>query len=161
MPAFMARAATSVKLAAGQRGDLNNAQFTASRSGGEGGFSWLLPLTLYRHAMPVDQSLARSLPGGALQPAAARGRYGLREFLFSPRLAWLSAAGPLEEDAGADLGFYTLRMTLTGGAVRRMISAVGTRPPSMTHRIIGSRSARSRPARASWRRASPAAWRSR
>ncbi len=91
----VARAATSVKLAAGQRGDLNNAQFTASRSGGEGGFSWLLPLTLNRHAMPVDQSLARSLPGGALQQDAERGRYGLREFIFSPRLAWRSAAGQL------------------------------------------------------------------
>lgn len=39
----------------------------------------------------------------------------------------LSAAGPLEEDDGADLGFYTMRMTLTGGAVRRMISAVAPR----------------------------------
>ena len=39
----------------------------------------------------------------------------------------LSAAGPLEQDDGADLGFYTLRMTLTGGTVRKMISAVAPR----------------------------------
>lgn len=91
----VARAATSVKLAAGQRGDQANGQFTASRSGGEGGFSWLLPLTLNRHAMPVDQTLLRSLPGGALQQDHERGRYGLREFIFSPRLAWRGGAGQL------------------------------------------------------------------
>lgn len=39
----------------------------------------------------------------------------------------LSAAGPLDEDDGADLSFYTLRMTLTGGAVQQMITAVAPR----------------------------------
>ena len=91
----VARVATSVKLAAGQRGDRNNAQFTASRSGGEGGFSWLLPLTLNRHAMPVDQTTTRSLAGGVRQQDVEQGRYGLREFILSPRLAWRGATGQL------------------------------------------------------------------
>lgn len=93
----VARAATSVKLALGQRGSLANGQFTASRSGGEGGFSWLLPLTLNRHAMPVDQSLVRTLPGGTqqqgVQQDVEQGRYGLNEFILSPRLAWRGATG--------------------------------------------------------------------
>lgn len=91
----VARAATSVKLAAGQRGSLANGQFTASRSGGEGGFSWLLPLTLNRHAMPVDQSLARTLPGGAPQHDVEQGRYGINEFILSPRLSWRGATGQI------------------------------------------------------------------
>lgn len=91
----VARAATSIKLAAGQRGSLANGQLTASRSGGEGGFSWLLPLTLNRHAMPVDQSLVRTLPGVAAEQDVEQGRYGLHEFIFSPRLAWRGATGQL------------------------------------------------------------------
>lgn len=89
----VARTGTTVKLAAGQRGDLGNGQFTASRSGGEGGFAWLLPLTLNRHAMPVDQAATRTLPGAALQQDVEQGRYGLHEFIFSPRLAWRGPAG--------------------------------------------------------------------
>lgn len=95
----VARAATSARLAAGQRGDRANGQFTASRSGGEGGFSWLLPLTLNRHAMPVDQTLVRTLPGGTqqqgVQQDTEQGGYGLREFILSPRLAWRGATGQL------------------------------------------------------------------
>lgn len=95
----VARAATSVKLAVGQRGSLANGQFTASRSGGEGGYSWLLPLTLNRHAMPVDQSTTRTLAGGALHQNVVQdveqGRYGINEFILSPRLAWRGATGQL------------------------------------------------------------------
>jgi iron complex outermembrane receptor protein len=91
----VARAATSLKLAAGQRGSLTNGQFTASRSGGEGAFSWLLPLTLNHHAMPVDQSTTRTLAGGVQQQDQERGRYGINEFILSPRLAWRSATGQI------------------------------------------------------------------
>ncbi|WP_425045970.1 EcsC family protein [Primorskyibacter sp. S87] len=38
-----------------------------------------------------------------------------------------SAAGPLESDDGADLGFLSLRLTLTGGAAQRLIAAVSPR----------------------------------
>jgi iron complex outermembrane receptor protein len=95
----VARAAASVKLAVGQRGSLANGQFTASHGGGDGGFSWLLPLTLNRHAMPVDQSTTRTLAGGALHQTVVQdveqGRYGINEFIVSPRLAWRSATGQL------------------------------------------------------------------
>lgn len=38
-----------------------------------------------------------------------------------------AAAGPLSTDDGADLGFVSLRLTLTGGALHKMISAVAPR----------------------------------
>lgn len=39
----------------------------------------------------------------------------------------LSAAGPLSEDDGADLGFFSARLTLTGPAVQKLIAAVAPR----------------------------------
>ncbi len=39
----------------------------------------------------------------------------------------LAAAGPLAMDDGADLGFIALRLTLTGGAVQKLIAAVAPR----------------------------------
>lgn len=38
-----------------------------------------------------------------------------------------AAAGPLAEDDGADLGFVTLRLTMTGGAMQRLIATVAPR----------------------------------
>ncbi len=38
-----------------------------------------------------------------------------------------SAAGPLESDDGADLGFISVRLTLSGGAMQKMIAAVAPR----------------------------------
>ncbi len=39
----------------------------------------------------------------------------------------LSAAGPLSYDDGADLGFFSVRLTLTGPAMQRLIAAVAPR----------------------------------
>jgi len=38
-----------------------------------------------------------------------------------------SAAGPLEKDDGADLGFFATRMTLTGGTMQKLIATVAPR----------------------------------
>lgn len=84
----VARASTSFKLAAGSRGHEPNAQATFSRGGGEGGFSWLLPVTVNRHGMPVDQALARWSALGGSNRETERGKYSLDEFILSPRLAW-------------------------------------------------------------------------
>lgn len=92
----LASAASSLKVAIGQRGDKPNGQFTFSRSGGEGGFTWLLPLTVNHHGMPVDQSLARqSSASGTPLPAQReyeRGDYDIDELIVSPRLAWKDGA---------------------------------------------------------------------
>ena len=39
----------------------------------------------------------------------------------------LAAAGPLSHDDGGDLAFFTLRLTLTGGAVQKLIATVAPR----------------------------------
>lgn len=38
-----------------------------------------------------------------------------------------AAAGPLASDDGADLGFLTMRLTLTGGAMQRLVATVAPR----------------------------------
>ncbi|MTH97341.1 EcsC family protein [Roseibium sp. RKSG952] len=39
----------------------------------------------------------------------------------------LSAAGPMSEDDGSDLGFYSVRLTLTGPAMQKLIAMVAPR----------------------------------
>jgi len=91
----VARASTALKLAAGQRGTAANAQANLTRGGGAGGFSWLLPVTVNRHGMPVDLTLARdSTPGGG-QRETERGDYAMNEFILSPRLSWRSGGSQL------------------------------------------------------------------
>ncbi len=90
-----AQASTTLKLAAGQRGGADNAQLSLSRGGGVGGFSWLLPLTLNRHDMPIDQRSARLAPDTPWQRERARGEYAIDEFILSPRLAWRRGADSL------------------------------------------------------------------
>lgn len=93
------RASTSLKAAVGQRGGEPNGQFSFSRGGGEGGFSWLLPVTLNRHGMPVDQALSRQTTAGGArtlwQEERERGDYSIDEFILSPRLAWKDGADSL------------------------------------------------------------------
>jgi iron complex outermembrane receptor protein len=93
----VARASTTLKLAAGQRGPETNAQTSFSRGGGAGGFSWLLPVSLNHHAMPVDRSLERFAGGGggAGQRESERGHYRMDELVLSPRLAWRHGADSL------------------------------------------------------------------
>lgn len=91
----LARDLTSLKLALGQRGGEANAQLSLTRGGGAGGFSWLLPVSANRHAMPVDHALTRSATPGLIQRETERGDYSLDEFVLSPRLAWRSGSGQL------------------------------------------------------------------
>ncbi len=84
----VARASTSLKLAAGQRGAEANAQASVTRGGGAGGFTWLLPVTVNRHGMPVDQTLFRGATPGTTQHETERGDYAMNEFILSPRLSW-------------------------------------------------------------------------
>jgi iron complex outermembrane receptor protein len=84
----VARDSTSLKLAAGQRGPEFNRQFNVSKGGGEGGFSWLLPVSLNHRGMPVEQGVSRLSPSGTWQQETERGNYGIDEIIFSPRLSW-------------------------------------------------------------------------
>lgn len=84
----VSRSSTSLKLAVGQRGAEANGQTTFSRGGGEGGFAWLLPVTLNRHGMPVEQTLQRASGTDGGQRETERGDYAIDEFILSPRLSW-------------------------------------------------------------------------
>jgi outer membrane receptor for ferrienterochelin and colicins len=89
------QASTTVKAAVGQRGDEANGQFTGSVGGGDQGFSWILPVTVNHHAMPLAKKTARqaSTAGSRTlwQTEQETGAYQLDEFILSPRLTWRAA----------------------------------------------------------------------
>lgn len=64
----------------------------------------------------------------AIQGAAARNGFdpGAENVQFDC-IRVFSAAGPLQHDDGADLGFVSLRLTLTGGAMHKLIATVTPR----------------------------------
>lgn len=84
----------TLRAAAGMRGDEPNGQFTASRGGGEGGFSWLLPVTVNHHGMPLEKQAARTsaTASGTLNHNERESSpYTLDEFILSPRFTWKSS----------------------------------------------------------------------
>lgn len=86
------QASTSLKAAAGVRGGEANGQFTLSQGGGDGGFSWLLPVTVNHHGMALDKRLDRQSQSAGTrtlgQEERERGSYRLDELIVSPRLSW-------------------------------------------------------------------------
>lgn len=80
--------------------------------------------------------LLRSIQGVAAQegfdPAAGNVQFDcIRVF---------AAAGPLAGDDGADLGFLTLRLTLTGGAMQKLIASVSPRLAAALGRKLAAQS---------------------
>jgi iron complex outermembrane receptor protein len=97
-------ASTTLKAAAGQRGSGGhaeaNGQLTLSRGGGDTAadgtqFSWLLPLTVNRHGMPLDKRSERRHGGASVQTEHEAGPYTLDELILSPRLTWKKAGDSL------------------------------------------------------------------
>lgn len=86
------RQSASLRLAAGQRGAEPNGQLAVSRGGGAGNFSWLFPVTVNRHGMPLERRLERTTaPDGEpvlRELEQERGSYYLDELILSPRLTW-------------------------------------------------------------------------
>ena len=95
---------TTLKAAAGLRGvggDAEaNGQFSVSRGGGnllDDGtqFSWLLPLTVNHHGMPLDKATTRINANAGTrnlwQEDREHGPYELNELILSPRLTWKKA----------------------------------------------------------------------
>jgi outer membrane receptor for ferrienterochelin and colicins len=95
----VATASSSLKLAAGQRGDEANGQFSFTRSGGEGNFAWLMPVTVNHHGMPIEQHFQRqtTMAGSPVvaQTEHEQGDYTIDELILSPRLAWKSGGDSL------------------------------------------------------------------
>ncbi|WP_306606664.1 TonB-dependent siderophore receptor [Azonexus sp.] len=92
-------ASTSLRVAAGTRGDEANGQFSASLGGGDKAFSWTLPLSINHHGMPSDKKTIRQASTAGTRTAweseLERGAYTLNEFILSPRLTWRDDAGTL------------------------------------------------------------------
>lgn len=102
-----------------QKGWLNTAVATAM--GAAGGFGGL-PGALVE--LPVTTTvLLRTIQGAAAEQ-------GFDPALHSVRFDCLrvfGSAGPLAHDDGADMGFLSVRLTLTGNAMQRMIAFVAPR----------------------------------
>lgn len=98
---------------------VNTAISTAmGAAGGMGGMSTAL--------MELPATTAMLLR--AIQGAAAREGFDpSEEGVKFDCVRVLSAAGPLSSDDGADLGFFSVRLTLTGPAMQRLITAVAPR----------------------------------
>lgn len=92
-------ASTAVKAAVGQRGDEPNGQFTLSQGGGDKAFSWIVPLTLNHHAMPLEKTTTRQQASSGTrnlwQEEKESSPYQLDEFIVSPRLTWRDDEGSL------------------------------------------------------------------
>lgn len=102
-----------------QQGWLNQAVSTAmGAAGGAGG----LPTALAE--LPVTTTLLLRVIQGA---AAENGFDPAEENVQFDCLHVFTAAGPLAEDDSADLGFFTVRMALTGRAMNAVIARVAPR----------------------------------
>ncbi|TNF65066.1 MAG: protein EcsC [Rhodobacteraceae bacterium] len=102
-----------------QKGWLNTAVATAM--GAAGGFGGL-PTALVE--LPVTTTvLLRAIQGAA----AEQGFDPATESVRFDCIRVFSAAGPLSHDDGADLGFLSVRLTLTGASMHRMIAMVAPR----------------------------------
>lgn len=115
----MSAAETSRASVPDQKSWVNTAVSTAM--GAAGGFGGL-PSALVE--LPVTTTiLLRAIQGVAAEhgfdPAAQNVKFDC--------LQVFSAAGPLGHDDGADLGFVSIRLTLSGGAVQKLIATVAPR----------------------------------
>lgn len=108
----VSRSSTSLKAAAGLRDDRPFSQFTLTRNGNDGGFSWMLPLTFNHHVMLNERESERQSYSGGSRTNWARdldqGQFTMNELVFSPRFTWRS-----EE------GYFTVWPTLFKGLVER------------------------------------------
>lgn len=86
----------SLKLAAGVREDEPNGQFNIVRGGGEDGFSWLLPLTVFHHGSLTDKETVRRQYSDGVptlrQVDRDHGEAPIPGLSFAPRLAWKRGA---------------------------------------------------------------------
>lgn len=115
----MQAAQSSRRAVPDQKPWVNTAVTTAM--GAAGGFGGL-PTALIE--LPATTTvLLRSIQGAAADLGFDPDSDGVR----FDCIRVFAAAGPLAEDDGADLGFVSLRLTLTGGAMHKLIAAVAPR----------------------------------
>lgn len=99
---------TTLKAAVGMRGSGSdtepNGQFSFSRGGGSTTadgtqFSWLMPITVNHHGMPLDKATTRQAANAGVrnlwQEERENSPYTLNELILSPRLTWRRAGDSL------------------------------------------------------------------
>ena len=93
----------------------------ATAMGAAGGFGGL-PTALVE--LPVTTTmLLRAIQG----EAARQGFDPASEGVMFDCVRVLASAGPLAQDDGADLGFFSIRLTLTGATMQKLIASVAPR----------------------------------
>ncbi|WP_377186223.1 EcsC family protein [Ruegeria meonggei] len=98
---------------------VNTALTTAmGAAGGLGGMS-----TALMELPATTAMLLRSIQGAAAREGFDPSEDGVKFDCIQV----LSAAGPMANDDGADLGFFSVRLTLTGPAMQRVVAAVAPR----------------------------------
>jgi iron complex outermembrane receptor protein len=99
MKKAVSKRSTALKAAAGYRGSEPNAQFTLTENGGEGGFSWKLPITLNLHRIPgrSDKERQDTTAGtrSLWQQESEKGAFSFRELALSPRMTWKDGSDSL------------------------------------------------------------------
>ncbi len=114
------RAANSSRKTVPDQADWVNTAVTTAM-GAAGGFGGL-PSALVE--LPATTTVLLRIIQGV---AAENGFDPASESVQFDCIRVFAAAGPLADDDGADLGFVTLRLTLTGGAMQRLIATVAPR----------------------------------
>lgn len=92
----LAKATRSAKLAVGLREGEPNGNLNLVRGGGDAGFSWLLPLTVFHHGSISDKVSTRQAASGGVptlfQVDREHGEAPVPGLSFAPRLSWKSGA---------------------------------------------------------------------
>jgi iron complex outermembrane receptor protein len=99
MKKTLAKKSTALKAALGLNERAPTGQFTITQTGGEGDFSWSLPVTLNLHRIPSERKLNREDNASGTRTLWEQERdYGFqtfREFVITPRMTWKSGRDSL------------------------------------------------------------------
>lgn len=99
MKKALPKQSTAVKAAVGLNQAMPTGQFTLTKNGGEGGFSWSVPVTLNLHRTPSEREMSRqdSVSGVRTlwEQEQEDGLQSFREFVVTPRFTWKSGRDSL------------------------------------------------------------------
>lgn len=95
MKKALSKRSTALKVAVGYRGSEPNGQLTLTQNGGEGGYSWSLPLTLNLHRYSTGSEIERQGTTLTATRDEEKGVFSFREFAMAPRMNWKEGADSL------------------------------------------------------------------
>lgn len=99
MKKSLPKKSSAVKAAIGLNNTTPTGQLTLTQTGGEGGFSWSLPVTLNLHRTPSERKLNREDTVSGIRTLWEQerddGLQTFREFVITPRMTWKSGRDSL------------------------------------------------------------------